>query len=75
MHSEIFRINIYFLNDSQREKEWESKRAGMWIRGKSEYEVQSVLFSQFFWKIEVVLKLKVTFISVVLEELGVAERS
>ena len=73
MRSEIFRINIYFLNDSQREKEWKSKRAGMWISGKSEYEVQSVLFSQLFWKI--VLKLKVTFISVVLEELGVAGRS
>lgn len=43
----------------------------MGISGES--EVQSVLFPQFFWKIEVVLK--VMFISVVLEELGVAERS
>ena len=45
----------------------------MGISGES--KVQSVLFPQFFWKIEVVLKLKVMFISVVLEELGVAERS
>lgn len=47
----------------------------MWISGESESEVQSALFSQFFWRIEVVLKLKVMFVSLVLEELGVAERS